>query len=184
MKLNIVGKNVPITNAMRSHITEKLEKLNKYEYFSADAIANVTVRTVKDDQIIEFCATQSGGHIVRGETRDANLYNAVDSLEELLKRKLRKNKEKRVAKRLRGASKFEDMKNSEEYITTEAETYDDSPRIVREKKLELNMMSAEEAVEQMELLDHDFYLYKDADTGLAAVIYRRKDGNYGVIKEE
>ena len=185
MRLKIIGKNITVTNAMKNRIEDKLGKLDKYEYFSPETIGTVMVRSDKVDQIIEFTAMQSG-NIVRGETRDSDFYNAVDSLEELLKRKIRKQKEKKVSKRLRGANKFEEIKNSEGFIelsNMQLAKGDDAPQVVREKVIELNMMTVEEAAEQMELVGHDFYLFRDADTGTASVIYRRRDDNYGVIKE-
>jgi len=170
MNIKIVGKNVTVSEGMKNKIIEKLSKLEKYEYIKPETTCNVLIRTVKDDQIIEVTIPVENKKVIRAEKRSTDLYAAIDMVEETLTRQIRKKKEKMIGKK-RNPSK--DYVDEEDYLT--------SPTIVKEKVIPMMHMTPEEAAEQMEMLDHDFFLFVNADTGNVSVIYKRKDSDYGMI---
>lgn len=171
MRINIVGKNVKITDGMRSKIEEKLYKLEKYDFIKENATVNVMVRTVKDNQIIEVTIPVANNKVIRAEKRDHDLYAAIDMVEETLSRQMRKAKEKCQDKR-----HLHTDKHLEEEVMDENEI-----TIVREKVVPCELMSPEDAVDMMESLDHDFHLFVNKNNNHISVVYRRKDGNYGLI---
>lgn len=169
MKINIVTKNVVLTNAMKEKINEKLAKIEKYDFVKPDTVCNVLVRTVKDDRIIEVTIPVNG-KIIRAEKRDADIYAAIDMVEATLTRQVRKMKEKIIrGKRVSAAS-------AKECVESEDPVF-----IRKERTIDLLELTPYEAVEEMELLDHDFHLFIENETKKPAAVYRRKDGGYGVI---
>ena len=169
MRIEIIGKNVRVTDGMRAKIECKLNKLEKYDFIKKDTVVNVLIRTVKDDQIIEVTVPMANKKVVRAEKRDHDLYAAIDMVEETLARQLRKTKEKcRDKKRVHVEAPYE-----EEDLTVKT--------IVKEKVVPLAFLTPEEAAEQMEELDHDFHLFMNTRTNSPSVIYKRKDGDYGLI---
>ena len=162
MRLQIIGKNVTVTDGMESYITKKLSKLDTF--LKEETPVRVIIRTVKNDQIIEVTITDKG--TIRAEERSDTLYNAVDVIEEKLIRILRKRKEKAIEKHRQPREKIE-------------EAYTD---IVRKKQVEPVLMMPEDAIEEMEATDHDFYIYINKETELPEVVYRRKDGQFGIIE--
>ena len=160
MKINIVTKNVVLTNAMKEKINEKLAKIEKYDFVKPDTVCNVLVRTVKDDRIIEVTIPVNG-KIIRAEKRDADIYAAIDMVEATLTRQVRK--------RVSAAS-------AKECVESEDPVF-----IRKERTIDLLELTPYEAVEEMELLDHDFHLFIENETKKPAAVYRRKDGGYGVI---
>ena len=169
MKINIVGKNVTVTEGMRTKIEEKLQKLEKYEFIKPDMVCNVLVRTVKDDQIIEVTIPLEGKKMIRAEKRDKSLYAAVDLVEATLSRQIRKMKEKRIGTKRNGT------------VTEPGAEAEDPVFIARERTVLVETLSPEEAVTEMEMLDHDFHIFTEKATGRTAVVYRRRDGSYGLI---
>lgn len=174
MTLNIRGNKIEITDAIRSYIEEKLGKLDKY-FENPDQInANVLVRMSGIAQIIEVTIPIKKA-VLRAEERDKDLYVAIDFVSDKLERQIRKNKT-----RIRHRNNKETMDVFNDFEVTEEESTEGT--IVRRKLFEAKPMSEEEAMLQMSLLGHDFFIYKDAGTDHTAVIYRRKDGNFGVIE--
>lgn len=190
MEFKIVGRGVDVSEEIKQRIVEKISKADKYGYFKKDTIATVVVREERAEKIIECCATQDSNRFCVEGRSWSTIYDAIDDLEHTLTRQLRDYKKKFMSKRQRRAKEHEARKNSVDSLgfmdawneDAEDATEDIGGQIVREKHINLAMMSAEEAIEQMNLLGHSFYLYLDGDTGLSAVVYRRDDGNYGVIK--
>ena len=115
--------------------------------------------------------------ILRSEETKEDYYAAVDKTLDKLERQIRKNKTKLMSKH---------NKNVQEFNFSEIETSEEknTSKIVKRKTIEVKPMNEEEAILQMELLGHEFYMYKDEETGLPAVVYKRKDGNYGIIESE
>lgn len=168
MKVKIIGKNITVTKAIENRVDDLFKKVEKYEFLRDSAVCTVTIRVVKKDQIVEITVVDK--KTVRVEKRSESLYDAIDMAEETLIRKLRKTKEK-----------FLDSKRiceSHEYTETEEL---ECPSIVKEKITPLSIITKEEAIGEIESLDHDFHLFVDADTKMPSVLYRRKDGDYGVI---
>ena len=175
MEIKIHGDKIKITKAMNDYIEEKLEKLDKYLENSENVHANVIVKVKNHEQIVEITIPLKTV-ILRSEETQEDFYAAVDKTIDKLERQLRKNKTKIMAKQAKTHVDFNfsdiDYKDEEE----------NESKIVKRKKIEVKPMNEEEAILQMELLGHQFYMYKDADTDKATVVYKRNDGNYGIIE--
>jgi putative sigma-54 modulation protein len=175
MKITVSGKNMEVTNALRNAVEKKLLKLDKY--FNPDVEAHATLSFQKNRQIIEV-TIPFNGVILRGEESNDDMYASIDLVEDKLERQIRKQKTK-IERRTKGDSlKYQfipDIKEEDEA---------DEPHIVRTKKFAIKPMSDEEAILQMELLGHSFYVYTSAETNDVNVVYKRKDGNYGLIEPE
>lgn len=174
MKIKITGKGITVTAGMEAKVREKLEKLDKYGYLKEDTVLNVIIRTVKDDQIVEV-TTVVDGKVIRGEKRDRDLYVAIDLVEEVMARKIRKSKERRTERWHK-----RDHAGADNVAFDEVET---DEKVVKVKEVELKPQTIEDATQQMEMLGHDFHLFINADTGKYSVVYKRKDSDYGLITE-
>ncbi len=173
MKLNIRGKNIKLTPAIKAYIEEKLGKIDKYFESSDDLNATVVVRVRDIDRIVEVTIPVKK-LILRAEVSNKDLYAAVDLVIEKLERQIRKNKT-RMSKRNKVEKVFDlNFENIEE-------TIEEEKVIVKRKVIDMKPMSEEEALLQMELLGHEFFAFKYADTGNVSILYRRKDGNYGIM---
>ena len=176
MKFIIIGKNIDVTPGLREAVESKLGKLERY--FTPDTEIHVTLSVQKERQKIEVTIPVKGG-IIRSEQESNDMYVSIDLVEEVIERQLRKYKNKLVAKHQEG-SNFK-----EEFIETEDNAEDDGEiRIVRTKKFGFKPMSPEDACVQMELLGHDFYVFCNAETDEVNVVYRRKNGTFGLIEPE
>lgn len=177
MKLNYTGKNMDITDALRDVTNKKLSKLDKY--FQEDIEGNVTFSSEKNRKIIEVTINLPGT-IIRAEESTDDMYVSIDKAVDILERQIRKYKTKLQKRYKNGQTiRFENV-----IPLTKDEKEDEGPKIVRRKRFMLKPMLSEEAVLQMELLRHNFYVYMDADTGDVNVVYKRNDGNYGLIEPE
>lgn len=176
MKIIVRGSKITITEAMESHAKEKLAKLDKYLENSEEVKANVLVKVKGHIHTVEVTIPLKS-FILRAEVEQEDFYAAIDSTIDKLERQIRKNKTKLSEKKNKEIKDF-----AYEYI--EALEEEEPQKIVRRKKIEVKPMDEDEAILQMELLGHQFYLYKDADTGKPALVYKRKDGHYGVIEAE
>lgn len=176
MNIMVVGKNIPLTEGLKNAVENKLSKLDKY--FSPDVKANATLSVQKKYHKIEV-TIPFNGVILRGEESSEDMYFAIDSVIEKLERQIRKQKTK-LEKRKHGDSlKFQFIP---EYIPRDNEKIES--KIVKTKKFAIKPMNSEEALLQMELLGHNFFVYTDADTNEVNVLYKRKDGQYGIIEPE
>ena len=174
MKYIIRGEKVEITEAIKKYITEKIGKLDKYFSNPEEIKANVLVRIRGVEQIVEVTIPIKK-IVLRCEERDEDLYKAIDLASDKLERQLRKNKTKMMKQKkdVTKAIRFEEMEPIEE-----------KEEIVKRKKIEMKPMSEEEAMMQMDLIDHDFFVYKDVETKTVNVIYKRKDGTFGIIETD
>ena len=171
MEINVRGTKVEITDSMRGYVTEKLGKLDKY--ISLDGVrANVLVKVRNYTQKVEVTIPLKT-LILRAEAEEQDFYSAVDMVINKLERQIRKNKTK-LQKR--------EKKGIKELNVDEAIEIPEEKEVVKRKKIDLKLMSQEEAILQMDLLGHNFFLYKDEETDMPAVVYKRKDGGYGVIE--
>lgn len=173
MKLTIRGDKLVVTDAIKSYIEEKLAKLDKYFEAPDDLSANIVVRTRGIEQIIEVTIPIKKA-ILRAEESNKDLYAAIDKVADKLERSIRKNKTKIKKRKVEAMDVFLDFEMEEE----------PEQKIVKRKTVDNKPMSEEEAILQMELIGHQFYLFKDADTNQPTVVYKRKDGNYGIIESE
>ena len=175
MEIVIHGSKVKITDAMRDYIEEKLEKLEKYLENSENVRANVIVKVKNHEQTVEITIPLKS-FILRSEETQDSFYAAIDKTIDKLERQIRKNKTKLMSKQVKENYDF-NFPSIEDEKTEEK-------KIVKRKNIEVKPMNEEEAILQMELLGHEFYMYKDEETGLPAVVYKRNDGNYGIIESE
>lgn len=176
MELIIHGDKLKITDAMKEYIEEKLEKLNKYLEDSENIRANIIVKVRNHEQLVEITIPLKA-FILRSEETKADFYAAVDKAVDKLERQIRKNKTRIMSKQ---------TKPSQDFVLeafSDAEEAEDK-KILKRKTVEVKPMDEEEAILQMELLGHQFYMYKDSDTNKPAVVYKRTDGNYGIIESE
>ena len=177
MIYNIRGDKILVTDAIKEYIASKLDKLNKYFDSPEDINANILVKVKGFEQTIEVTIPTTN-FTIRNEESAEDLYAAIDLVVDKIERQIRKNKtkinkiEKDAAKKLN----FAFMENIEED--------EEDKIIVRRKTLNTKPMDEEEAMLQMEMLGHDFFVYKDRDTKRVCIIYKRKDNNYGIIETE
>ena len=173
MNINIRGDKIEVTDSIKKYVGEKLDRLNKYFEDASKIDAHVLIRARNGEQIIEVTVPTSR-YTLRAEEKHSDLYAAIDLVVDVLERQIRKNKTKLNKRRDAADVVFS-------FIPEEDEEYVETNQIVKRKTIEKKPMSEEEAILQMELLDHDFFLYNDVDQECFAVIYKRKDGNYGII---
>ena len=176
MEIIIHGDKLKITDAMKEYIEEKLEKLNKYLENSDNVRASVMVKVKNHEQRVEITIPLKA-FILRSEESKDDFYAAVDKTIDKLERQIRKNKTRIMSKQVKTNKDFSMSAFADE------EDLDDK-KILKRKKVEVKPMNEEEAILQMELLGHQFYMYKDSETNQVAVVYKRTDGNYGVIESE
>lgn len=176
MEIIIHGDKLKVTDAMKEYIEEKLEKLNKYLENSENVRASVIVKVKNHEQRVEITIPLKA-FILRSEESKDDFYAAVDKTIDKLERQIRKNKTRIMSKQVKTNRDF-----SMSAFADEEES--DDKKILKRKKVEVKPMNEEEAMLQMELLGHQFYMYKDSDTDQVAVVYKRTDGNYGVIESE
>ncbi len=172
MDINIVGRKVTLRDNFKNLATKKLQKFERI--FDQDAVANVTVTLEKNSQKVEITVKQRG-MIYRAEDTQLEMNDALDMVISKLSRQIRKNK-----------TKLE--KNKKMQLVDFVEDYYDEPEeefnIVKVKRFAVKVMTVDEAILQMNLLGHEFFVYKSDTTGTVSVVYKRKDGNYGVLEPE
>lgn len=179
MDIIIHGDKIKVTDAMKSYIEEKLGRLDKYLENSENVRANVIVKVKGHLQTMEITIPLKS-FILRSEETQEDFYAAVDKTIDKLERQIRKNKTRLMSRKAKPSYDFNfDMIE----LPTEKEEIKES-KIVKRKTVDVKPMDEEEAILQMELLGHQFYMYKDAETNKPAVVYKRNDGNYGVIESE
>jgi len=178
MEIVIHGDKIKVTESMSDYINKKMEKLEKYLKNNDEIRANVIVRVRNNNQIVEITIPLKS-FILRSEESKEDFYAAVDKAIEKLERQIRKNKTRLTTKKLKNVYEF-DFSD----ITIEEDEDTDKKNILKRKKIEVKPMDEEEAILQMELLGHQFYVYKDSNSDKVCVVYKRKDGNYGVIESE
>lgn len=175
MNIIVRGSKLEITNSMESYAKEKIEKLEKYFENVEEIRATVLAKVHGHLSTVEVTIPLKN-LILRAEESSDDFYAAVDVVIDKLERQIRKNKTKLSSRK----------KETKEFIYETIEDYEEEAeqKIVKRKKISVKPMDEEEAILQMELLGHEFYLYKDVETDKPVVVYKRKDGNYGIIEAE
>ena len=177
MKLNIRGEKMTVTPAMKTYITEKLSKLDKYFENPEEISTNVLVKVKGLEQIIEVTALTKR-FTLRAEESNEDFYAAVDLVINKLERQIRKNKDRLNRK----YKNVEPLEFNFSYTPDEAaDEEENTSEIVKRKNISMKPMDEEEAMLQIELLNHDFFVFKNIDEECVSVLYKRKDGNYGII---
>ncbi len=172
MEVLVRGNKIDITDAMKDYVKEKLSKLDKYTL--DDTTATVLVKIRNYSQKVEVTIPLKT-LMLRAEDESQDFYSAVDLVVNKLERQIRKNKSKLKKREKSGIKEFniDDITDNNE-----------DELVIKRKKIDIKPMNLDEAILQMELLGHNFYMYKDSDIGRIALVYKRNDGGYGVIEEE
>lgn len=176
MKFNIIGRKYTVRDNVREYVEKKLSKLDKY--FTDEPTARVVLGTIKDNEYIE-AQINTAGMIFRAEVEDSEILAAIDKSVDIIERQIRKNKT-RLAKRLRENSLNDMQLISGASFVDEEDLHDFE--IVKTKRFQVKPMSTEEAILQMKLLGHSFFVFKNVDTNEMNVVYLRKDGKYALIE--
>ena len=174
MKFIIIGRNIDITEGLKSAVQEKLGKLERY--FTPETEIHVTLSVEKDRQKIEVTIPVKG-NIIRSEQVSSDMYVSIDLVEEVIERQLRKYKTKIVNQQQAGGN-FQKEFVEDEFLE------DEEVNIIRTKKFGIKPMYPEDACVQMELLGHNFYVFRNAETDELNVVYKRKGNTYGLIEPE
>ena len=174
MKFIIIGRNIDITEGLKSAVQEKLGKLERY--FTPETEIHVTLSVEKDRQKIEVTIPVKG-NIIRSEQVSSDMYVSIDLVEEDIERQLRKYKTKIVNQQQAGGN-FQKEFVEDEFLE------DEEVKIIRTKKFGIKPMYPEDACVQMELLGHNFYVFRNAETDEVNVVYKRKGNTYGLIEPE
>lgn len=173
MKYKIRGEKVEITDSIRNYIEEKIDKLNKYFSQDDDLNVSVVIKVSGKEQKIEI-TIPTARFTLRSEESHSDLYAAIDLTVDKLERQIRKNKTKinsKIKKNL--IQNFElDLEDK----------FEEDEEIIKRKKVEMKPMDEEEAMLQMDMLGHEFFVFKNTDTDTVCVMYKRKDGNYGILE--
>ncbi len=175
MKYIISGKNIDVTDGLKTAVYEKIGKLEKY--FTPDTEVHVTLGVEKERQKIEVTIPMKG-NIVRAEQTSEDMYVSIDLVEEVIERQLRKYKNK-ILEQKQAAVNF-----NKSFMDEKIDDDDEEIKIIRTKKFAVKPMDAEEACVQMELLGHNFFVFRNADTDEVNVVYKRKANTYGLIEPE
>ena len=176
MKLNIRGDKLVVTDAIKNYIEDKTKRLEKY-FDNDDIEAKVIVKVANNKEIIEI-TIPTNKYTLRAEERNDDLYAAIDLVLDKLERQIRKNKT-----RLNDRYKKENfMDFNFDFIEEfEQDTDEEEDLIVKRKTIDVKPMDEEEALLQMELLNHDFFMFKNIDEDCISVLYRRKDDKFGIL---
>jgi len=170
VKINARGKNIEVTPALQEYLEKKLKKLDKY--FNNELEAQVTLSVVRESHSVDVTISIDG-LLLRGEEATEDMYASIDLVVDKIERQLHKYKT-RINRKLR-------QKGTKEQLTASTRADEGvEPRVVRTKRFVMKPMQLEEAILQMDLLGHDFYVFAN-EAGEINVLYRRKDGNYGLI---
>ena len=174
MRFIITGRNIDVTEGLKSAVEEKLGKLDRF--FAPETEVNVTLSVEKERQKIEVTIPVKG-NIIRSEQVSSDMYVSIDLVEEVIERQLKKYKNKIVSKQ-QNAAAF-----AQEFVDKDYDDEDDV-KIIRTKRFGIKPMDPEEACVQMELLGHNFFMFLNADTNEVNVVYKRKGNTYGLIEPE
>lgn len=176
MKYNIRGDKLEVTSAIENYVENKLDRLNKY-FQNDEVVANVLLKVRGREQIIEV-TIPADKYILRGEVGNDDLYSAIDLVTDKLERQIRKNKT-RLSKQNKG---YKDLNLNFDIEENDIEDEIIKYNIVKRKTLEMKPMDEEEAILEMNLLGHDFFVYKDMHSDNICILYKRKDGEYGILE--
>lgn len=176
MKFIIIGKNIDVTPGLKQAVESKLGKLEKVLH-SRDGNSRNLKRTERTSKKLKLSIPVKGT-IIRSEQVSSDMYVSIDLVEEVIERQLRKYKNKLVARQQEGGN------FKQEFFDTAENTDEDEIKIVRTKKFGIKPMYPEDACIQMELLGHDFYVFCNAETEEVNVVYKRKNGSFGLIEPE
>ncbi len=178
MRISITGKNLEISDYLNDLVEKKVGKLERY--FSQDTEVQVTLSVEKNRHIVEVTIPYEGG-VIRGEEITGDMYASIDNVLDKLEKQIIRHRTK-LEKCLRsGAFRYSEPLYGGSFEEAEEE---EGPKIVRVKRFAIKPMSEEEAMLQIEMVGHSFYVFINSETNAMNVLYKRKDGNYGLIEPE
>lgn len=176
MKYKILCKQVELAESSKQKIIDKIKRLDKF--FGSEEECKICVTEQKEQMVVEITFVYKG-YLIRSDARNRDLLTAVDMCLSNIDRQIRKNKTK-LAKRLRD----DDLQNYDINIDSDVDEDVQEFKIIKKKRLETKPMMTEEAILQMNMLGHDFFIYTNPETNSVEIVYKRKDGNYAVIETE
>lgn len=188
MEVTIRGRNITVTDRIDEYVDKKVSKLSRYLSTIDEAhmeLSTESTRSAHDRQVAQL-TVRSRGTILRAEERASDIFTAIDSVLDKMHRQIRRYKDRLHRKGARGAPTGEKaiVAAAGEQLQEAAVIEEETGEIVRVKQFPATVMSAEEAVEQMELLGHDFFVFFNDDSDSINVVYRRRDDNYGLLQPE
>ncbi|MEZ4511956.1 MAG: ribosome-associated translation inhibitor RaiA [Chloroflexota bacterium] len=187
MELTINGKNIDITTRLRNYVEKKTERLDRYmpnlEEVRVD-LSTQKARNALERQVAQVTIRDRRGTMLRAEEQNHDMFAAIDAVVDKLYRQIRRYRGQKRKRRTAAAPQVDDMAYLGEPLPIAEEGTEDEGAIVRSKRFALNPMNSDEAVEQMELLGHDFFVFFNSEEEAINVLYRRHDGNYGLLQPE
>lgn len=174
MKVTVVAKNIELTPAIKEMVERKISKLDKY--FESDVEAKATLKVQKNRHNIEVLIPFNG-ILLRAEESTDDMYKSIDRVEEKLTRQIRKQRTK-LDRRKHGSLRFAEI------ATDSYDEEENDGKVVKTKEFNVKPMVVDEAVLQMELIGHNFFLFQNAETNKINVVYKRKDGDYGLLEPD
>lgn len=178
LKINVRGENVEVTEAIRNYVDKKLDRLNKYFDVNTEPIAHVNVKVYPSSKTKVEVTIPLPYLVLRAEEMNDDLYAGIDLVIDKLERQIRKYKTKINRKSREKGRDFHIMNQQ-----SEEELEDDSKlEVVRTKRVSLKPMDVEEAILQMNMLEHDFFIFEDSETNGISIVYKRNDKKYGLIE--
>ncbi|MFD1431703.1 ribosome hibernation-promoting factor, HPF/YfiA family [Lacticaseibacillus yichunensis] len=180
---NVRGENIEVTDAIRSYVEKRISKLNKFFESSVEATAHVNLKVYPDKTGKVEVTIPLNYLTLRAEETSPDLYASIDLVTDKLERQVRKFKTKINRKsREKGFAPIEVTTPADE--TTETADEDNSLQVVRTKRVSLKPMDPQEAILQMDMLGHNFFIFEDAETNGTSIVYKRRDGRYGLIETD
>ncbi|MEE5987414.1 ribosome-associated translation inhibitor RaiA [Ligilactobacillus equi] len=178
LKFNVRGENIEVTEAIRDYVEKRLSKLEKFFNYAGDSIAHVNLKVYSDKKYKVEVTIPLPYLVLRAEETSPDMYGSIDLVTDKLERQIRKYKTKINRKsREKGVKEFQ-MPEVPEKPAEDEKKFE----VVRTKRVSLKPMDSEEAILQMDMLGHDFFIYEDAETEGINIVYRRQDGRYGLIE--
>lgn len=173
MNITVNGRHMDITDALRSYATEKVAKLDKYLPSGADAVVTFNVEKYRHKAEVQI---KVNGIMIQAQEETDAMYASIDKVMDKLERQVKKYKEKLKSHKGKGEDKIAAHEAEVEAVSERI------PEVIKTKRFDMKPMTADEAVMQMELLDKEFFIFSNIATGALSVIYKRRDGNVGLIE--
>ncbi|MGT2716652.1 ribosome hibernation-promoting factor, HPF/YfiA family [Streptococcus respiraculi] len=176
IKFSIRGENIEVTDALRSYVEEKVAKIEKYFHADQELNAKVNLKVYRDKRSKVEVTIPLGSITLRAEDISQDMYGSIDLVVDKIERQIRRNKTK-IEKKNR-----QKVSTSQLFTEELVEQVEEEVKVVRTKQVDLKPMDLEEAILQLELLGHDFFIYTDAKDSTTNVIYKREDGGLGLLE--
>lgn len=179
LSFNVRGENIEVTDAIRSYVEKKISKLEKYFDDSATAIAHVNLKVYSDKTAKVEVTIPLPYLVLRAEETSPDMYGSIDLVTDKLERQIRKFKTK-----INRKSRERGIKGMELTVPETEILPEESMQVVRTKRVSLKPMDSEEAILQMNMLGHEFFIFEDSETNGTSIVYKRQDGRYGLIETD